>query len=401
MNILFLTLANLDIQNRGIYSDLMRCFAKHGHSLYIVSPIERRFNQPTSLTIENDARYLRVRTLNIQKTNMLEKGVATFLIESQFCHAIKRHFSDVQFDLVLYSTPPITFANVIKYVKKSNPKVISYLLLKDIFPQNAVDLGMFSQKGLIYRYFRYKEEQLYKLSDYIGCMSHANVEYILKHNPSINPNNVEVAPNSVEITPTTDETAFNRNDILRKYNIPFHKTIFIYGGNLGKPQGIPFLIQCLEANINRKDCHFVIVGNGTEYTKLLHWNEDQDAQNITILKALPKREYDQLVLASDVGLIFLDYHFTIPNFPSRLLPYMLYHMPIIAATDPITDIGTIAQENNFGLACHSNDVGSFTRCVNEMLKSDIRKMGDNAYKYLCSHYSVEHTYNAVISHIKK
>lgn len=400
MNILFLTLANLDIKNRGIYSDLMRCFATHGHSLYIVSPIERRNNQPTSLTIENDVRYLRVRTLNIQKTNMLEKGVATLLLESQFCHAIKRHFSDVQFDIVLYSTPPITFANVLKYVKKNSPKVICYLLLKDIFPQNAVDLGMFSKKGLIYQYFRRKEEQLYKLSDYIGCMSPANVEYILKHNPSINPNNVEVAPNSVEITPATDETAFNRDDILRKYNIPIHKTILIYGGNLGKPQGIPFLVQCLEVNKNRKDCHFVIVGNGTEYTKLLHWYEDQDAQNITILKALPKKEYDKLVMASDVGLIFLDYHFTIPNFPSRLLPYMQYHMPIIAATDPNTDIGTIAEENHFGLACHSNDVESFTQCVNKMLESDIRKMGDNAYEYLCSHYTVEHTYKAVISHIK-
>ena len=332
---------------------------------------------------------------------MLEKGVATLLLEPQLCHAIKKHFSGVQFDIVLYSTPPITFANVIRYVKKTSPNVISYLLLKDIFPQNAVDLGMFSKKGLLYRYFRYKEEQLYRLSDFIGCMSPANVAYVLKHNPSVNPEKVEVAPNSVEITPEETAKAFSKNDILRKYGIPNDATLFLYGGNLGKPQGIPFLIQCLEANKHRKNCHFIIVGNGTEYAKLRHWYDAQKVQNITLLQAIPKEEYDQLVQACDVGLIFLDYHFTIPNFPSRLLPYMQYRMPVIAATDPNTDIGTIVQENNFGYSCLSNDADSFTACVDKILESDIQKMGDNAYGYLCSHYTVEHTYNAVISHMKK
>jgi len=37
-------------------------------------------------------------------------------------------------------------------------------------------------------------------------------------------------------------------------------------------------------------------------------------------------------------MIFLDYRFQIPNFPSRLLSYMAAGMPVIVATDPNTDM---------------------------------------------------------------
>ena len=48
MNVLFLTLARIsDIEERGIYTDLMREFVRHGHTMYIVVPAERRFHQST------------------------------------------------------------------------------------------------------------------------------------------------------------------------------------------------------------------------------------------------------------------------------------------------------------------------------------------------------------------
>ena len=33
-----------------------------------------------------------------------------------------------------------------------------------------------------------------------------------------------------------------RESIRKKYAIPSDKTVFVYGGNLGKPQGISFLM---------------------------------------------------------------------------------------------------------------------------------------------------------------
>ena len=242
MNVIFLTVSRMnDIRDRGIYTDLMRKFRDEGHHVYIVAPVERRYKQLTSLKEEAGIHILQVKTLNIQKTNVIEKGLGIICLEKQFKKAIQEFFKNICFDLILYSTPPITLNKVITFLKYQNPQAVCYLLLKDIFPQNAVDLGMFSQHSLFYKIFRKKEIQLYQNSDFIGCMSPANVDFILKHNSFLSKEQVEVAPNSLDLLDNAVEV--NRNEIRRKYQLPIDKPIFIYGGNLGKPQGIDFVIK--------------------------------------------------------------------------------------------------------------------------------------------------------------
>ena len=434
MNVIFLTLGRIsNIEVRGIYGDLMRKFRDEGHQVYIVSAAERRLGIDTSLVESNSVKILNVKTLNIQKTNIVEKGIGTLLIERQYVKAIKKHLGDVKFDLVTYSTPPITFTNVVKYLKKRNPQAISYLQLKDIFPQNAVDIGMLNANGfkfhgsrfmidwtkfLLYRYFRKKEVALYKNSDYIGCMSPANVEFVLKHNDFIDRNRVEVAPNSISLTPIPSPKGeghlegeghsegeghlMNEWDYIRKkYGLPTDRPIFIYGGNLGKPQGIDFLIKCLEANKLRQDCFFVVVGNGTEYGKLDSWFKVNGSGScVKLMQRLPVEDYDMLVRACDVGLIFLDHRFTIPNYPSRLLSYLENKMPVICATDVNTDIGKIAEENGYGYWCESVKPEDFTALVDKILASDRKAMGERGYEFLKQNYMVEHTYNAIMAHFK-
>lgn len=405
MNVIFLTLVRIaGIEERGIYQDLMRKFRDEGHQVYIVTAAERRLGQETSLVDSHGVKILNVKTLNVQKTNIVEKGIGTLLIERQFKSAIKKYLGGISFDLITYSTPPITFTNVVKYLKRKNPKPISYLQLKDIFPQNAVDIGLFGEKSVFNWYFRKKEKALYKTSDFIGCMSPANVEFVLKHNPEISPERVEVAPNSVELK----EDAI-RNDpeqkkaanyyIKKKYDLPLDKPIFIYGGNLGKPQGIVFLVKCLDANKKRTDCYFVIVGSGTHYGLVSDWYKDNDRCNVKLMQSLPKSDYDLLVRSCDVGLIFLDHRFTIPNYPSRLISYLENKMPVLCATDVNTDIGRIAEENGYGYWCESVKPEDFTTLVDKMLASDRKTMGEKGYQFLKENYLVEHTYNVIMRHL--
>ena len=396
-----------NISRRGIYTDLFRKFRDEGHSIYIVSPHERSFGRPTELIEVDDVHILQVKTLNLQKTSIIEKGVGQVLVESQYKNAIKKYLGGVKFDLILYSTPPITFPNVICFLRRQNPQAKTYLLLKDIFPQNAVDIGMMTKsgvKGLLYKFFRKKETKLYALSDYIGCMSPANVKYVLKHNPEIDPKRVEVSPNSVELMPelpASEERAkrqTERNYMLSKYQLPLNKPVFIYGGNLGKPQGIPFLIECLNANANREDCYFLVIGTGTELPRLENWYKEKLPKSVRVMKGLPKAEYDELVRSCDVGLIFLDHRFTIPNYPSRLLSYLENKMSVICATDVNTDIGRIAEENGYGYWCESVKPEDFTALVDKMLKADRMAMGENGYQFLKENYLVEHTYGAIMKH---
>lgn len=412
MNLIFIILSNINnIKQRGIYPDLMRKFRDEGHHVYIVSSAERRMGMKTQVLDVDGVKILKVRMLNVQKTSVAEKGLGQLLMESQYKQAIKKHRGDVKFDLILYSTPPITFTKVVRFLKRRNAKAMSYLLLKDIFLQNAVDLGMFFEGSLLNWYFRRKEIALYKVSDFIGCMSPANVGFLLKHNAFIDKCRVEVAPNSISLNVNAlsdDDEGKNKRlaeriYIRNKYGLPTDKLIFIYGGNLGKPQGIDYPIKCLDANKERKDCFFVVVGNGTEYHKLASWMSGVRCltENVCVklMERLPKEDYDMLARSCDVGLIFLDHRFTIPNYPSRLLPYLENRMPVICCTDPNTDIGRIAEENGYGFWCESVKPEDFTALVDRMLQSDRETMGERGYEFLKQNYTVEHTYNTIMKHL--
>ncbi len=117
------------------------------------------------------------------------------------------------------------------------------------------------------------------------------------------------------------------------------------------------------------------------------------------MDGLPKAEYDELVRTCDVGLIFLDHRFLIPNYPSRLLCYLENKMPVICATDVNTDIGKIAEENGYGYWCESVKPEDFTALVDKVLTADRKTMGERGYEFLKKNYLVEHTYNAIMRHL--
>lgn len=401
MNILFLTLSKMEnISKRGIYTDLVRELANKGHQVYVVSPRQRKMDLSTELYEEGNIHSLRVKILNITQCNFIEKGISTLLIECQYLWAIKKHFKDIKFDIVMYSTPPITFEKVVKYFKnKQNSK--TYLILKDIFPQNAVDIEIMKENGLLHKYFRHKEKNLYKISDYIGCMSQANKDYIIEHNDFINENKVEIFPNSIKLIERINPEETSK-DILDQYNIPKDKTLFLYGGNLGKPQGIGFLLKVAENFKEVQNGFLLIIGSGTEYDKIKNFLDQRYLENVQLFSYLPKEEYDQIVEAADVGLIFLDKRFTIPNFPSRLTAYMEHSLPILAATDPNTDIGDVIENSNSGYWVESGNLERFIDKA-KVLSTDKNKrlqMGENARKYLEENYDIRDTVGILTKHLE-
>ena len=229
-------------------------------------------------------------------------------------------------------------------------------------------------------------------------MSQANVDYVIKHNPEVDPKKVEVCPNSVEVIDKSVDNE-SREKIRKKYDIPLDKIVFVYGGNLGKPQGIPFLIECMKRCSDIEEAFFLIVGDGTEYHVLEEYANTAKQKNLMLMRRLPKEDYDTMVGACDVGMIFLDHRFTIPNFPSRLLSYMQAKLPVLAVTDSNTDIGKVIVDGGFGWWCKSDNTAQFYGLVSNIVLKDAHDliiMGNVAFKYLRAHYDVECVYKRIV-----
>ena len=403
MNILFFCLSFSTKTSKNFYEDLLREFQMQGHNVYVACANEKRSKEKDGIEDLNGINVLRIRTGNITGTrSLIEKGLSTITIDYLFTKTVFKYWGNIKFDLILYPTPPITLAGTVAKVKKRTGAK-TYLLLKDIFPQNAIDLGMLKKsgvKGIIYKSFKRKEKKLYLESDYIGCMSPANVKYLLHHNDYLDSKNIEVCPNCEKPLLISYEEKELR-DIRNKYNIPQNKKVFVYGGNLGKPQGIEFFLECLDVCKSEENAFMLVVGGGSEATKIKSFISENHIQNARILNELPKDDYEKLVCACDVGLVFLDYRFTFPNFPSRILSYMQASKPVIVATDPNTDMGDIVEKNGFGWKCLSKNPDEFLFCVRKALESDLTVMGKIGRRYLEDNYNSKNGFEVIIKHLKQ
>ena len=400
MNIMFITLNYPEEQQQtNLYTDLMAEFKRNGHDVTVVCQTEKRNGKSTAVIDHRHIPVLRVLTGNVTKTKMIEKGISILLLENQFIKAIKNHLSHKNFDLILYSTPPITFAKVIKFLKDTQ-NVTTYLLLKDIFPQNAVDIELIRENGLIHRYFKIKEKHLYQLSDLIGCMSEGNKKYLLQHNPFINEAKIEVNPNTIQPSSRIESTDTKYTRL--KFGIPQDALLFIYGGNLGKPQGIDFLITSLDLYKNKEEFYFLIVGSGTEYATIQNYIDSTKPNNIRLESFMVKEDYDALVQASDVGLIYLDKRFTIPNIPSRLLGYMDSSKPVLAVTDKNTDLKDIIKEAKCGYFTPAGDAKSFISNMEKIKEEKValQELGENGRRYLEKNYQSTNSYDTILKHFK-
>ena len=396
-NILFLTAVRIvDPEEKGIYTDILRKFRDEGFNVYVICPEERKYDGITRLESISNVNILYVKSLNLQKSGLVEKGLATLSLSWLLYRGIKKYFNNVKFDLLLYSTPPITYNKSISYLKNRD-QALTYLLLKDIFPQNAVDLSMIREGGLIHRYFQKVEKRLYLLSDYIGCMSEANRAYLLNHHPYLSPARVEVNPNSIDLKWLNDLRP-SSIEFRKKWSINSDALICLYGGNLGKPQGVDFLIEVLEHYKKDQRIFFFIIGDGTEYNRLRNWFQANKPLYSKLINHLPRIEFDEIAQYGEAGLILLDKRFTIPNFPSRLLTYLENKMSIWAATDVNTDIGSIVKRNGFGFWVENGDISHFINNVEGELRDKFlnQNRGLNGYNYLIENCDVTNSFYLII-----
>lgn len=390
MKIIFLTLAYPKTEKgRTLYSDLFDEIASRENEVIVFCPDESRWSGKPLESRRGLVRVVSVPTGRITKTRILCKAINMLILSNRYIKAVKLYSSE-SIDLLVYSTPPITFVHVIRTIRLQND-CTTYLLLKDIFPQNAVDIGMIKKDSLIHKYFQRKEKELYALSDWIGCMSPANVKYLSAHNPEIDINRIHVNPNSIRPTPVSSFQHYE-DTVLDQWRIPRNSLKLIYGGNLGKPQGVSFLLEILEKLDGKSGIHTVIVGDGTEYSIVEKFIKKKALKNVTLIPTFQNDKYLSLLSAMDIGLIFLDSRFTIPNFPSRLLDYLNMGLPVIAVTDSATDIGPILEEHGAGLYCRSDDAKAFLECVDVARNKEWRYSAGRAARDL-----LERNYTSVIS----
>lgn len=390
MNILYIaSIFPTPKEGENLYTDLASELVENGHRVTVIVSEEKRKIDDTKVCMERNFNVIRVRTGNLYEIGSVEKAISFITLQSKMKNAINKYLSDEKFDMIVFMSPPVTMYGVVNFaMKKYN--CFSYLMQKDIFPQNAVDLKIMTKYNPAYWYFRHKERELYKISTVIGCMSEKNKEYLLNHNKYLDCEKLQIFPNTTKLN-REEEYIDDARQIKRRYSIPENRVIITYGGNFGKPQGIDFLIQILDVYKDNENVEFLLVGKGTEKEKLYRYIKEKNIENAKLINFLNSEEFSKILKISDIGLVLLDYRFTIPNIPSKTLTYFKNRVPIMAATDNNTDFKQMLEDSGSGLWCESNDVYSFKEKLDFLIanKKVRKEMGENGRLFLEKNLTTE------------
>ncbi|MEI6050834.1 MAG: glycosyltransferase family 4 protein [Bacteroidota bacterium] len=388
MKILFLMISYPDIkENSSMYTDLTKEFSSKGYEVYVAVANGPR---KTFLNIEGGITVLRVRTLELFNTSIINKGLANVLLPFQVTNGITKYLKGISFDAVIVPTPPITYLTTVARLKKKFKSKV-YLVLRDIFPQNAKDLGII-KSTIIFEYFRGNEKKLYTISDFIGCMSPRNIEYVTEHNPGVNRQKLHLLPNWENVVEYDQPDPFLKRQLGLE-----NRFIVLYGGNFGKPQQIDFILDLAKELCHLEDVVFLFIGVGSEKQSIINLAAKRKLFNIIFKDSLPRDQYRELVKICDVGLVNISNKFTIPNIPSRTLSYWEAKIPVLAAIDKNTDFGNIIDQSGSGLWSISGDMAAYKQNF-EKLYSDKElrnSMGENGYKYLKENCTTSHAFSII------
>ena len=160
-------------------------------------------------------------------------------------------------------------------------------------------------------------------------------------------------------------------------------------GNIGHSQGLAPLISSLEAQPElTAKASLVITGAGVAAEQA---RAEIRSERIQMLGLVDDARLDRELSDADVGLVSQRYEGSEFNIPSKLMNFMAYGLPILAAVDPGGEVARIIREANAGWVVNSRDLESFPREVAriEHSRDELRERAVNARRYAAEHFTPE------------
>ena len=372
--------------------DLACEFARRGHQVCLAAP-DDSLQLDCQVTCEEGLIIARIRTGKIKGAGLLRRGYNEVRLSAVMWKRGKKFFRQHPCDLVVFYSPTIFFGPLVAQLKRLNGGR-AYLILRDIFPQWALDSGIL-RPGLVTRYFCFRERQQYLAADFIGVQSPANLRHFQVH-PLPSGRDLEVLFNWTALAEDTPATRYRSCLGLQ------NKVVFFYGGNMGVAQDMDNILRLAAAAADCGDIHFVLMGEGSEVPRLMQRVARERLTNISLLPAVPQEEYLGVVSEFDVGLITLDRHLKTHNFPGKMLSYMYHGKPILASINAHNDLREIIEASRAGLVCLNGENEQFLQFALRLARNcDLRKeMGRNARALLERLFSVRAAADQILSHVE-
>ena len=389
-----------EISSAGhLMHELAEGLCKKRHLVTVVTSYPRHYLDSSAknksfktFSVEKGVEVIRVKTLPLHKVNYLIRGISQLILPFLFFRKIKK-FIRKNLDAVIIYSPPLTLGLIGGRIKKYyGAKFI--LNIQDIFPQNAIDLGVLKNKFLI-KFFEAIEKKVYQGADIITFNSEGGRRFLIEKK-RLPPEKVITLYNWIDPAPYQNLT---KDISFRKEYKLEGKFIFLFAGIMGPAQGLDFLVKVAREVSDIKDIVFLLVGDGMEKEKIQEMIKKYSLTNVVVGPLVPKEDYPYLLKDVDVGVVCLSPRNKTPFIPGKFLGYLAAGLPIIAFLNKESDGFSLIKQANCGYAAIADNPKRAAEIVRRVYdeKEKLGELGRNGRRYALSNLTV----NACVARLEK
>jgi glycosyltransferase involved in cell wall biosynthesis len=344
--------------------DLSREFARQGHALTVLLP-SPGLEATWSLEDFDGVQVLRLKAPRTKDIGYVWRTLGEFVMPFAMLRQFRKSpLVSERWDGVVWYAPSIFHGPLVSDLKKrSNCK--GYLIIRDIFPEWAVDMGLMG-RGLPYRFFDSVARYQYSVADVIGVQTPGNRGYFdqWQQQPG---RSLEVLQNWL------DKPAQARCPIRVNETVLVGRKVFVYAGNMGIAQGMDILLDLAEKLQHLTDIGFLFVGRGSDSARLKNSAKERKLDNLLFYDEIDPDEIPDLYSQCSAGIVALDPKHKSHNIPGKFLTYMQSGLPVLANVNPGNDLAQVIRDERVGQVCESNRIDDLLQLVIKLLaqiKSD-------------------------------
>lgn len=340
--------------------DLSREFIRQGHELTVMLP-SAEIDQLWQIEDMDGVRVVRLQSPKTKDINYIRRTISEFVMPFSMRRSLcKSPLAKEQWDGVVWYAPSIflgPFANALK----TSSSCKSYLIVRDIFPEWAVDMGLIG-RGLPYRFFDAVARYQYSIADVIGVQTPGNLVYFDRW--------LQKPGRVLEVLANWLGKPAHVQCTIRVNQTPLAgRKVFVYAGNMGVAQGMDILLDLAARLQLRADIGFLFVGRGSDSHRLRACAQVRKLTNVLFLEEIHPDEIPNLYEQCSVGIVSLDSRHKSHNIPGKFLTYMQSGLPVLASINAGNDLASMIQTERVGRVSEAGSVDVLHSLALELLDS--------------------------------
>jgi colanic acid biosynthesis glycosyl transferase WcaI len=273
---------------------------------------------------------------------------------------------------VLISTSP-SFPALLPAIANVKARKVPWVLwLHDLLPEGAATTGLVEEGGLVINLARRLERAAYRAADRIVVLSYAFKENLSSRG---------VPPQKIQLI---RDPATRVPQALAQPGAGEQQLRILSMGNIGLSQGLTPLVRAFEQRPEVR-ARLVITGTGVAAEEA---RAEIRTDRVEMLGMVDDQRLEEELQRADVAFVTQRYDQAEFNIPSKLMNFMAYGLPVLAAVNPSGEVARVVTEAHAGWIVDSSDPGAFPQELVRLAGSngELRNRADASRRYAGLHF---------------